>query len=478
LTESASTVHVGQILVGKYRVDRVLGAGAMGVVVAAHHLGLDTKVAIKLLQPHMLQDQEVVARFAREARAAAKITNHHVVRVLDVGELDTGAPFMVMEFLEGSDLREWLGHHGPLPVAQAVDFMMQASEAIAEAHRVGIVHRDLKPSNLYCVTRGDAEPSIKVLDFGISKMSAGRSGGQSMAITRTSTVIGTPLYMAPEQMESSRDVDARADLWALGVILYELLAGQSPFFAESFPEVCLKVATRPPPPLRAQRPDVPEALEGAILRCLEKDRDRRYADVPEFCAAIAPFGTGQAAASAERVWRMESPSRRSTRTQTNLDPARDRPSTMVASIGAVWHTKGAPGRPNRQLGIVAGALAIGIAAVIAALAGGKSASQPPLAVPPPAVASVTIPAVVLTPPQPIPSPAAGPSLPEETKAGGETGRVDAGAPILGAKPRKARAAPIPSATIPTVAPTAESKPEPATPKPQVEPEAPAYDERL
>ena len=177
--ERASGVREGQILADKYRIERVLGAGAMGVVVAAYHLGLESKVAIKFLMPEMLGNEEALARFAREARAAAKITNEHVTRVLDVGTLETGAPYMVMEFLDGVDLHAWLARSGPLPVQQAVDFVLQACEAIAEAHELGIVHRDLKPSNLFCVRRQNGALCIKVLDFGISKMaSVGGSGAE------------------------------------------------------------------------------------------------------------------------------------------------------------------------------------------------------------------------------------------------------------------------------------------------------------
>ena len=161
----------GDVLAGKYRIERVLGSGGMGMVLAAHHVGLYTKVAIKILRPEMLGNAEAVGRFAIEARAAARITSEHAVRVFDVGTLDDGAPFMVMEFLDGSDLSERLRAEGRLPITQAVDFVLQACEALAEAHDVGIVHRDLKPSNLFCVWRPNGSLSIKVLDFGISKLS-------------------------------------------------------------------------------------------------------------------------------------------------------------------------------------------------------------------------------------------------------------------------------------------------------------------
>src|SRR5689334_13093473 len=240
-SESVSApVKEGDLLAGKYRVERVLGAGGMGVVVAAHHIALDEKVAIKLLLPEALSNPEAVSRFAREARAAVKIKNEHVARVIDVGSLDTGAPYMVMEYLEGSDLGDWVKQHGNLPVEQAVEFLLQACEAIAEAHGAGIVHRDIKPANLFVIMRADGLQSVKVLDFGISKVTP-KGSVSDMGYTKTSTVMGSPLYMSPEQMESTKDVDTRTDIWALGVVLYELLTGNLPFLAESMPELIARI---------------------------------------------------------------------------------------------------------------------------------------------------------------------------------------------------------------------------------------------
>ncbi|HTB76104.1 MAG TPA: serine/threonine-protein kinase [Polyangiaceae bacterium] len=216
--EVTAGVRQGDILARKYRVERVLGAGGMGVVVAACHLQLHQKVAIKFLLPEALSNAEAVERFAREARAAVKITSEHVARVIDVGTLDTGAPYMVMEFLEGHDLAQWVRLRGSLLLEQAVDFVLQACEALAEAHALGIVHRDLKPANLFIVRGADALHAVKVLDFGISK-----AAGLEVALTRTAAVMGSPLYMSPEQMAASRNVDARTNIWAMGIVLYELL---------------------------------------------------------------------------------------------------------------------------------------------------------------------------------------------------------------------------------------------------------------
>jgi serine/threonine-protein kinase len=296
-----SQISAGQVLAGKYRVERVLGHGGMGVVVAAHHIQLDEKVALKFLLPDAVTNAEVVGRFVREARAAVRIKSEHVARVSDVGTLEDGAPYMVMEYLEGSDLAAWLAQRGALPIEQAVEFLLQASEAIAEAHALGIVHRDLKPANLFVVRRADGLWSVKVLDFGISKVTA--LGGSDVNLTRTAAVMGSPLYMPPEQMAASRNVDARSDIWALGVILYELLAGKAPFMGETLPEVCMKIATEAPPPIRGLRPEVSAALEAVISRCLEKDRGRRFANIAELAHALVEFAPKRARSSVERITR-------------------------------------------------------------------------------------------------------------------------------------------------------------------------------
>ena len=297
-------VREGDVLAGKYRVDEVLGIGGMGVVVAAHHLQLDEKVAIKFLLPDALRNDEAVARFEREARAAVKIKSEHVARVIDVGALENGAPYMVMEHLDGHDLNTWLHERGPLDVEQAVEFMLQACEALAEAHALGIIHRDLKPANLVCIRRRDGLLSVKVLDFGISKVTGPAGSENDMAMTNTQAMMGSPMYMSPEQMRSAKDVDPRADIWSLGIILFELLTGQPPFSAEVMPQLVLKVMTGDPPDLGEACPDAPPGLEQVILRCLEKDRDKRYANIAELASALAPFGPERGVASAQRVSRV------------------------------------------------------------------------------------------------------------------------------------------------------------------------------
>ncbi len=294
-------VYAGQILGGKYRVDRVLGAGGMGMVVAATHLQLDERIAIKFLLPEALRNPEAVARFGREAKAAVKIRGEHVARVIDVGTFENGAPYMVMEHLDGRDLAALIREHGALSPTDAVDAVLQACEALAEAHALGIVHRDLKPANLFMVRRPDGTPCVKVLDFGISKLT---SPGSDHSMTKTSAVMGSPLYMSPEQMTASRHVDARTDIWAIGVVLYELLTGRVPFSAETLPEICGLILTAAPPAIRDYSPAVPDALQGVVRRCLEKDRDRRYSNVSELAHALSPFGSRATSRSVERIARI------------------------------------------------------------------------------------------------------------------------------------------------------------------------------
>ncbi|HZT53651.1 MAG TPA: serine/threonine-protein kinase, partial [Gaiellaceae bacterium] len=263
-------VSVGDVVARKYRVDRVLGAGGMGVVVAATDMQLDRQVAIKLLLPEALANPEIVGRFSREARAAAKIHSEHVARVIDVGVLESGAPYMVMEYLEGTDLAQRIAAHGPLAPAEAARTVLEACEALAEAHAAGIVHRDLKPANLFLARRPDRSVTVKVLDFGISKAPVGGGG-----VTSTRAVMGSPHYMSPEQLVSAKHVDARSDIWSLGIVLYEALVGSPPYVADTMPEIVAKILQTPTPSVRALRPELPAEIERVVERCMAKDPARR-----------------------------------------------------------------------------------------------------------------------------------------------------------------------------------------------------------
>jgi serine/threonine-protein kinase len=291
---------MGTVLLGKYRVDSILGRGGMGVVAEATHLQLGEKVAIKLLRQDVVGDAEACQRFLREAQAAVKLKSEHVARVTDVGQLPGGSPYMVMEFLEGVDLDQMITSSGSIAPPLAVEFVLQGCDALAEAHSLGIVHRDLKPSNFFVTWRPDGMPLVKVLDFGISKAPV----GVDLSLTRTQSVLGTPAYMSPEQMRSARNVDARTDLWSLGTVLYELIEGHRPFEAESFSEMCVKVAADPPNPMTAAgRPD---GLEAVIFRCLEKDPARRWQNIAELAEALIPFSRepAEARVGVERMKRV------------------------------------------------------------------------------------------------------------------------------------------------------------------------------
>jgi serine/threonine-protein kinase len=298
-----SEVQVGQLIAGKYRMLQVLGRGGMGVVMAALHEHLNQRVALKFLTDNAFQQPEAITRFVREARAAVQIQSEHVARVMDVGTLDSGAPYMVMECLRGQDLKEVSSRRGALPISDAVDFVLQACDAVAEAHSLGIIHRDLKPSNLFLTERPDGSPLVKVLDFGISKALHSTEASQ-LQMTASAAIMGSPQYMSPEQIRSSKNVDARADVWALGTILHELLTGAPAYVADTVPGLLAMIVADPPPPLTRCRADAPRELEAAILRCLEKDRERRFANVSEFARAIERFASLETRPLVKRIARV------------------------------------------------------------------------------------------------------------------------------------------------------------------------------
>ncbi|HXK18197.1 MAG TPA: serine/threonine-protein kinase [Polyangiaceae bacterium] len=294
----AASFAPGDVLVGRYRIERVLGEGGMGMVLAVQHLVLGELVALKVLLPKAAAVPGVVERFQREARAASRIQSEHVARVMDVGVLDESTPFLVMEYVEGRDLDAELSARGPLPIEEAVSYTLQAMVGVAEAHALGLVHRDLKPANLFLAKLPNGRSLVKVLDFGIAKDT---SDAASKDLTSTFSALGSAAYMSPEQVRMAKSVDARSDVWAFGVVLFELLTAQMPFEGESVTAVAAAIIADQPRSLRAFRPDVPSALEAAILACLQKDRERRTPSLVELAAALAPFGGRQAAVYAGRI---------------------------------------------------------------------------------------------------------------------------------------------------------------------------------
>jgi serine/threonine-protein kinase len=379
----AAPIQEGEILAGKYRIERELGAGGMGIVVAARHVELDQLVAIKFVREEALADQEAVSRFMREARAAVKLKSEHAAKVLDVGKLESGAPYMVMEYLEGLDLARVLELEGAQPVERAVEWVLQACEAVAEAHAAGIVHRDLKPQNLFVAKSVGGLARIKVLDFGVSKSMNPLSQGEG-SLTRTHTMLGSPLYMSPEQMRSSRTVDARSDIWALGVVLFEILTKRWPFEAETIPELCLKVVSDPPVSLASIRPEVNRDIVAVVERCLAKNPADRYANAAELASALEPFVAPHSRVLAHRA-----------RLAMATSPARSVPAELASSptiaadadarsapTPAAWGSEGrpavagAPPRPRRGAAplVVAGVAVLAVGGALALLA---SRSRPP-----------------------------------------------------------------------------------------------------
>jgi len=286
--EIVAIARPGSLIAQKYRVEQILGHGGMGAVVAATHRRLGQRVAVKILYPSTARSPGAIARFLREAQAAAALQNEHVVRVVDFGRHDDTLPFMVMEYLVGTNLAQVVATRGPLPVDEAIQYVVQSSEAVAEAHERGIVHRDIKPANLFLTSRSDGSSLIKVLDFGISKAARMASNADyAPDLTATADTLGTPMYMSPEQVRSTKNVTAQADIWALGVVLYELLAGIPPFWADSLPALSAKIVADTPVPLSRHRNDLPGGLDSVVMWCLEKDPSRRPASVAELAASLS-----------------------------------------------------------------------------------------------------------------------------------------------------------------------------------------------
>lgn len=290
-------VPEGEVLAGRYRVERVLGAGGMGVVVRVSQLGTEAVFALKFLRPSVARDAVACGRFLREAAAAGRIRSPHVVKISDVGELASGVPYLVMEYLDGTTLERLLSGDQRLPVEQACDYGLQLAEGLAAAHAMGVLHRDIKPANLYLCRDGQAE-RLKIVDFGVSKILDGAEQGQHL--TRTQTFLGSPLFMAPEQMRSARTVDFRADQWSVGAVLYRMLTGHLAFEAKSLPRLCVQVLQGDFTPFAVRCPDVPPALAGAVERCLRVSPDQRFSDIAALAQALAPFAGAAGPERAER----------------------------------------------------------------------------------------------------------------------------------------------------------------------------------
>jgi len=282
-----ASLKEGDVVAGRYRLERVIGKGGMGVVVLAHHLELEERVAVKFLTADALSEPEAVARFDREIRAAARLKNEHVARVYDAGKLPDGGRFMVLEYLDGEDLAARVRRLGPLNPVLAVRYVLQACAAVLEAHGLGIVHRDLKPGNLFVVPRTDGAEVVKVLDFGVMKRLLGSKIGAEPQQTEPGTIVGTPYYTSPEQLRGSTSVDIRSDIWSLGATLFELLCGVPPFSGTTYPQVIANVLESEPPALEPLCPTLPPGLGDVVVRCLKKDPAERFENVAELAVALS-----------------------------------------------------------------------------------------------------------------------------------------------------------------------------------------------
>ncbi|WP_437579587.1 protein kinase domain-containing protein [Sorangium sp. So ce887] len=459
--------RVGDIIGGKYRVERVLGRGGMGLVVSAHHISLRHRVALKFLLPEGHTTPGAIERFLREAQAAAAIASEHIARVIDVGQTDEELPYFVMEYLNGIDLEALVETRGPLPVEQAVSYVIEACEALAEAHALGIVHRDLKPGNLFLASRADGSSLIKVLDFGISKASEASVLGSNAKLTTSSVVLGSPRYMSPEHIRNTRTVDARSDIWALGMTLYQLLTGRLPFENEAISALFVSIVTDPPVPPRVHRPEIPLELEFILLMCLEKNPARRPQTVAELVSLLEPLGSEPARLTAARILR-----RAMGNETVDAPPAPGRPREVeedaqtltgprITALGRAqgWATSAPSTQPSAaataaSVPPAAGSWPAATAASVPPAAGSwpaaTAASVPPQASVPPAAAPWSAATVTSVPPPQAfagATPAARASRPDELAPAAAPSEPRESSPAGDARGRRSAVAPVAAAAL-------------------------------
>jgi serine/threonine-protein kinase len=380
---------VGTVFAGRYRLERAVGQGAMACVYAARDMQRNNDlVALKVLHPRVMGDARSVERFLREARACTTIQNPHVVKVIEVLGADGSAPpCILMEFLVGEDLGHIVANNGVFPIGIAVDYVLQACEAIAEAHAYGIVHRDIKPANLRLALRPDGAPLVKVLDFGISKIPVSEEEAR-VDLTETTSAFGSPTYMSPEQVRSSKHVDARADVWSIGVVLFELLAGTVPFKAASITGLIASIVSDAPRSLKQLRPEVPDGLTEVIDGCLQKNRDQRIQSVQELAKRLAPFASQAGRTSVDIITsfppapKLDASLAPPARPQSRIPPPGAMPSVSPPSnrsslpeiVHATKRVSGPPAKPRgagRTIGLVLAVLvgvAVGVVVAVRVLA--------------------------------------------------------------------------------------------------------------
>jgi serine/threonine protein kinase len=414
----AKRLGPGTIVADKYRLERVLGRGGMGMVIEAKHVQLGTSFALKFLHRSILGTETVPERFLREARATAALRSEHVCRVFDVGSFE-GVPFLVMELLEGTDLEKVLRREKRIPPQVACSYIIQACAGVSEAHAAQIVHRDLKPGNLFLANRADGGSIVKVLDFGIAKAPQ----EAELGLTGTNAILGSPAYMSLEQLRSSRLVDTRSDIWSLGVILFELIAGRRPFDGAGVADLALRIAMEPNPSLpedlvagglaRGKLARVRGELDEIIARCLARDPADRYQSVAELALALAPFADEPERRIASSLGRAAGPSVVSIVAEP--PPSESQEATTMQSSGVIEAAPRLARKPRARAGLVALAAAVvcGISLAVVAMSGGASPEARATAQRETGEAAV---AVAPSPPPPPAAPAPAPAAPAPAPA--------------------------------------------------------------
>ncbi len=280
----------GQIVGGKWRIVALIGRGGMGAVYEGQNISIGKKVALKFIDAEFARQPDIASRFQREAEAASLVESAHIVHIFDSGVTDTGVPYIVMELLRGEDLRARLRRLGKLPNEEAVKIVAQTLRGLHRAHEAGIVHRDLKPDNIFLVDRDDDALFAKIVDFGISKMTRRSGEVGTGTLTRQGVVLGTPYYMSPEQAQALPNLDVRTDLWSVGAILYECLAGRPPHLGDTYEQIIISICTTDAPDLRSIDPTVPAPLAAVVHRALTRDKARRYQSAKEMLEALELTG--------------------------------------------------------------------------------------------------------------------------------------------------------------------------------------------
>jgi serine/threonine-protein kinase len=472
-------VRIGTV-VDKYTIVRILGRGGMGTVYEARHSRLARRVAIKFLLPDFAANREVLRRFENEAKAAGGLEHPNLAAVTDFGRADDGSPYLVMEFLEGEDCAKLLSRQGSLAASRAANIVVQACRGLAVAHKATIVHRDLKPENLFVTDAGDGSDLIKVLDFGIAKLKVADAG----VATGTGATFGTAYYMSPEQARGAGEVDPRTDVWSMGVVLYEMLAGRKPFLGEQFLEVIHQILSFEPPPLATLRPDLPPRLVAVVESAMKKDLGQRLPSVVALAEALAPFVGARGAAESPRAAAAFEATLATPGTLVGVGVSGvggwpslgARASVVAGEKSGVPATSAAASRGSLKVALTVGAVVVLVAAIVLGVVRRPAEKTPSAGVAPPPASPTTTAGTAPAPtppplaqPSPRTAPAANPALP--TPPGVSSGGVRTVSEYFRRSSNRHAAQ-----TAPASAPTA---PMPATaPKPAPRLETPARSRRI